>query len=151
MARFESGRMVAGGALLLLVGIVGCAATVQIASVPHPLALPDSDSDGVANGSDECEGAKEDGKAPLAKDGCPVDADGDGIKGEADKCADKPETVNGFQDADGCPDAAPVAARRLQEPAEYLPSCAETEGPSWESVLSRAETSRSPSKPAQRA
>lgn len=69
----------------------------------------DVDVDGILDDVDECVTEKEDGLAPLPKDGCktdPDDPDGDGIA-QKDKCPREPENVNGYLDGDGCADTLP--------------------------------------------
>lgn len=108
------------GAAGLTITAVGCNAEGQLQigtpsatppPPPPPAAPADTDGDGVADADDKCPDAKEDGKDPNPKDGCPdEDPDKDGIKGAADKCPDQPETMNGFQDDDGCPDTKPMVS-----------------------------------------
>jgi outer membrane protein OmpA-like peptidoglycan-associated protein len=84
--------------------------TAEATPPPPPPSAPDADGDGVPDGEDKCADAKEDGKPPNDKDGCPVaDTDGDGVTDDVDKCASEPETKNDFEDEDGCPDKKPLA------------------------------------------
>lgn len=91
--------------------ILACALTVAASAcggqVQSRVAVNvDRDRDGVRDDQDRCDGEKEDGFPPDAKDGCASnDPDGDGILANADRCPYQAETKNGKDDEDGCPDA----------------------------------------------
>lgn len=73
---------------------------------------PDSDGDGIPDGSDQCPTQAETFNGYQDGDGCPdteqvtgdPDNDGDSIPDSEDQCPSDPETFNGYEDTDGCPD-----------------------------------------------
>lgn len=82
---------------------------------------PDSDRDGVPDGSDKCPGTARGSK--VDRFGCPPDTDGDGVPDTADKCSNSPKGTkvdpsgcNPDTDGDGvlndkdrCPDTPPAS------------------------------------------
>lgn len=77
-------------------------------------AIKDDDSDGVADGVDQCPTEREDDDGFQDEDGCPeLDDDVDGLPDATDKCPNDPEDRDFFKDSDGCPD--------LDDDADGLP------------------------------
>ena len=74
----------------------------------EPLAVRDSDGDGIGDNVDECRKEAEDVDGFEDSDGCPDrDNDGDSFLDAEDECPDEPETFNANADDDGCPDEDP--------------------------------------------
>jgi OOP family OmpA-OmpF porin len=70
-----------------------------------PVAVRDSDADGIPDDIDKCPHSPEDKDGFEDTDGCPdPDNDKDGIPDSIDKCPNEPETKNGIDDDDGCPE-----------------------------------------------
>jgi OmpA-OmpF porin, OOP family len=123
-------RLLGRSALGVLGSALAVAALGGCSPAPDPKTATaktvDVDGDGIPDDVDECVTEKEDGLAPLPKDGCktdPDDPDGDGVA-QKDKCPTAPEVVNGYQDGDGCPDELPevvvVAKQELRCDAQIL-------------------------------
>ena len=67
--------------------------------------IKDEDTDGVADGVDQCPAEREDDDGFQDEDGCPeLDDDVDGIPDTDDRCPNDPEDRDFFKDTDGCPD-----------------------------------------------
>jgi OOP family OmpA-OmpF porin len=90
---------------------------VEEKPTPKPVAVIDSDKDGVSDAMDKCPntpvGVKVDSK------GCPVDSDNDGIADYLDKCPDTPANVK--VDSKGCP-----IDSDNDGVADYLDKCPDT-------------------------
>ena len=66
---------------------------------PEPMAVKDSDGDGVPDDKDLCPDTPFGVQVDV--NGCPIDSDGDGVPDYLDKCPDTPVGIE--VDADGCP------------------------------------------------
>jgi outer membrane protein OmpA-like peptidoglycan-associated protein len=76
-----------------------------------PVGFSDRDADGVYDGRDRCDDAREDRDEYEDEDGCPeADNDGDNIRDDDDECPDTPEDRGG--DGDGCPERGRAEYRR---------------------------------------
>jgi len=97
------GSLASGGSGTVPGVAAGAAASAVFCGAPEepkaPVAPPDSDGDGVADGADACPGTP----AGVAVDrrGCPLDSDGDGVPDFRDRCAGTPPGVR--VDDTGCP------------------------------------------------
>lgn len=79
-----------------------------------PVAILDTDNDGIPDAEDECPSEREVVNGLDDSDGCPDeigvvavedgDKDFDGILDSQDTCPQEEEDLDGFEDSDGCPD-----------------------------------------------
>ena len=81
-------------------GLVGVILNYRFAQKePEPMAVLDSDGDGVPDDRDQCPDTPY--GVTVDANGCPIDSDGDGVPDYLDQC---PDTPMGIQvDANGCP------------------------------------------------
>src|SRR3989304_6231121 len=99
--------------VLLLTVSFSNLAFAQENTTENEIPSADTDSDGIADTTDQCINEAETMNGYQDEDGCPdvvpvPDADSDGIADVVDECINQTETMNGFEDSDRCPDTPPV-------------------------------------------
>ena len=121
----------------------GCSNKLQPVLVGPPPDPLDSDGDGVADPSDNCQFTSNpdqsdvdgdgDGDACDSRDG--RDSDGDGFQNWEEACPSEAENLNGYLDGDGCPEVPEVAVSIEQgdgsvfAPGEVVTICYSAGGP----------------------
>src|SRR3972149_2156345 len=107
MARWNKVEQSSIIVVLLLTVSFSNLAFAQENTTENEIPPADTDSDGIADTTDQCINEAE--TMNGYHDVVPVpDADSDGIADVVDECINQAETMNGYQDEDGCPDVVPV-------------------------------------------
>src|SRR3990170_1847108 len=113
MARWNKVEQSSIIVVLLLTVSFSNLAFAQENTTENEIPPADTDSDGIADTTDQCINEAETMNGYQDEDGCPdvvpvQDTDNDGIADDSDGCPTQAETVNGFEDLDGCPDVIPL-------------------------------------------
>ncbi len=121
----------------------GCSRRLQTVLVGPPPDPTDSDGDGLADPSDNCQFTPNPDQSDVDGDGegdvCDSqdnrDPDGDGFQNWEDQCPSEAENLNGYLDGDGCPEVPEVAVSIEQGddsvfgPGEVVTICYSAGGP----------------------